>query len=66
MVRYYRCYFLGSDDKFKDFVDLASADDAAAIAEAQRRFDNLGEFVAFEIWEGTRKVYVGRRATTRT
>jgi hypothetical protein len=56
MDRYYRCYFLGGDDKFKDFVDFAAPDDQTATAKAQQYFDNQREFVGFELWEGGRCV----------
>jgi hypothetical protein len=61
MNRDYRCYFLGRDDKFKDFVEFTAADDLTAIAVAQQYFDSQREFVAFELWEGTHKIHAGRR-----
>jgi hypothetical protein len=61
MTRHYRCYFLGSDGKFKDFVDIICADDSAAVAKAQQCFAAYPECAAFEIWEAARKVYLGRR-----
>ncbi|HVA13830.1 MAG TPA: hypothetical protein VNF99_11310 [Stellaceae bacterium] len=58
MNRDYRCYFLGSDGKFKDFVAFVCADDQAAIAQAQRYFASQSDYVGFELWESTRKVYL--------
>lgn len=57
MDRYYRCYFLSKENRFKDIVEFFCPDDEAAIARAQQYFACQVEFVGFELWEGTRRVY---------
>lgn len=65
MIRDYRCYFFGRDGKFKDFIEFARPDDDAAIAAAQQVFERLGYYAGFELWEGSRKVYLGTRPADR-
>lgn len=66
MDHHYRCYFLDSDNKFADFADLICASDPEAIAEAQRRFAGQRDYVGFELWEGTRRVYTGPSPSGRS
>jgi hypothetical protein len=56
MDRYYRCYLLSQENRFKDVVEFFCPDDEAAIARAQQYFVCQNEFVGFELWEGGRCV----------
>ena len=51
-MREYRAYILGSDGHIQNFKQIVSADDDAAIAEAEQLVD--GHDV--ELWQGDRKV----------
>lgn len=56
--RDYRCYFLGRDNRIKDVVEFRSMSDDEAIVTAQRQLAVLRFYAGFELWEGTRQVYV--------
>jgi hypothetical protein len=52
MVRHYRLYFIGSGGHIRGVIELACADDDAAIAAAERQ----DRAQPMELWERARRV----------
>lgn len=62
-MSHYRLYFM-LDKQIKDFADLESASDAAAIERARELFSGSSErYSAFEIWQRARLVYTAAWGT---
>ena len=56
-MKEYRCYFLNRRGGIGDVIAFTSADDGAALNQAQTLFGRQSDFPSYEMWERTRLVF---------